>query len=167
MKANLFLSQDSRDLPLMCFVLLVVAAKISISRVCLGTVSSKIVSAAYKRSLSKGRVDIVFLLILLFGGCVSLLFYHLFFYRHRYLWVISIIIICLTIKKLWMVEWNLHVYRNANKRVGKEICWSLFKSLPVIKTSDIRWGGNEVVIIAKKKFSQCLQINRLSTARYS
>ena len=71
MKANLFLSQDSRDLPLICFVLLVVAAKISTSRVCLGTVSSKIVSEAYKRSLSKGRVDIVFLLILLFGGCVS------------------------------------------------------------------------------------------------
>ena len=98
MKANLFLSQDSRDLPLICFVLLVVAAKISTSRVCLGTVSSKIVSEAYKRSLSKGRVDIVFLLILLFGGCVSLLFYHLFFCRHRYRWVISIIIISLTIK---------------------------------------------------------------------
>ena len=55
MKANLFLSQDSRDLPLICFVLLVVAAKISTSRVCLGTVSSKIVSEAYKRSLSKGE----------------------------------------------------------------------------------------------------------------
>ena len=64
-------------MPLMCFVLLVVAAKISTLRFCLGTVSSKIVSGAYERSLSKGRVDIVFPLILVFGGCVSLLFYHL------------------------------------------------------------------------------------------
>ena len=64
-------------MPLMRFVLLVVAAKISTLRVCLGTVSSKIVSGAYKRSLSKGRVDIVFPLILVFGDCVSLLFYHL------------------------------------------------------------------------------------------
>lgn len=96
MKANLFLSQDSRDMPLMCFVqywlLQLKSALVEFA------VSSKIVSEAYKRSLSKGRVDIVFILILLFGGCVSLLFYYLFFCRHRYRWVISIIIISLTIE---------------------------------------------------------------------
>ena len=42
----------------MCFVPVVVAAKISTSRVCLGTVSSKIVFGAYKRSLSKSRYSL-------------------------------------------------------------------------------------------------------------
>ena len=56
------------------------------------------------------RVDIVFLLILVFGGCVSLLFYHLFFYRYRYRWVISVIIISLTIKNYgWYGEIRMFI----------------------------------------------------------
>lgn len=77
MKANLFLSQDSRDMPLMCFV-----------QYWLLQLKSALVEFALEPFHPKP----------FFGGCVSLLFYHLFFYRHRYRWVISIIIISLTIK---------------------------------------------------------------------